>query len=189
MSETTDETREEVQVSLWAVDPPALIYSCGGRLREACKLLDNGRPGLVFAGDVPDLTQGVTRPGYYRTDKARGLFQVGAAPVGKLTATVVPEAGEILGGMDTDAATILRLKRERDAAIAERDDARAARIAATSYGIDIATRDAADVAAEMAAEAREDARYRVLDTTRARREGAAEALDDLARRLREGGGG
>ncbi len=74
------------------VDPPALIYFVTSKLCKhiaVYELTGSKATALAFAGDVADLYAGTTPPGTYRTNLARGWFQLGSAPAGSLAAKAI----------------------------------------------------------------------------------------------------
>ncbi len=54
-------------------------------------LYENGGTTITFQADTTNLYSGTTSPGQYRTDKSRGLVQLGSSPVGEITADVTGE--------------------------------------------------------------------------------------------------
>ncbi|MFH5927542.1 hypothetical protein, partial [Roseomonas sp. SXEYE001] len=87
------------QVTPMLIDPVARIYDAGGRV---VTLYESGDPtNIPYAGDVSDLYSGSWPLGTYRTNHARGLFQLHTAPTGTLTV-------DVIGGGDATAAGIAR---------------------------------------------------------------------------------
>lgn len=71
------------------VMPRDLIYSYSVTGASLSTLYERGRDVFVYDGDVLSLCDGARpAPGHYRTCNRHGLVQMGAYPVGPLTATV-----------------------------------------------------------------------------------------------------
>lgn len=70
------------------VDPLQRIYAWNDAPGEMVTLYEGGAAVFTFDGDVADLYAGGTSPGEYRTNKARGLFQLGSTAVRPITADV-----------------------------------------------------------------------------------------------------
>lgn len=84
------------------VDAVNRIYQWTDNAGTVAALYEGGATGITFAGDVADLYSGSTPAGQYRTNRARGLFQLGSAPARTITldATgdfVTPAPGTITG--------------------------------------------------------------------------------------------
>lgn len=73
------------------VDTSALIYQYSNGRGTVEAVYERGVEGFTDAGDTSDLYSGSTAPGTYRTDNSRGLFQLGASPLGEITADVTGE--------------------------------------------------------------------------------------------------
>lgn len=84
------------------VDAVNRIYQWTDNAGTVVALYEGGATGIMFQSDVADLYSGMTMAGMYRTNRARGLFQLGSAPVRTITldATgefVTPAPGTITG--------------------------------------------------------------------------------------------
>ena len=60
---------------------------------------EGGGGSISFQYDVPDLYAGSTAPGQFRTNAARGLFQLGSNPVQQITADVTGGPSNLIGGL------------------------------------------------------------------------------------------
>ena len=60
---------------------------------------EGGGGSITFAGDTADLYSGSTPPGQYRTNKARGLLQLGSNPVQQITADVTGGPSNVIGAL------------------------------------------------------------------------------------------
>jgi hypothetical protein len=81
---TTDAPVRNVAPTL--VDPAALIYQYTDAAGTIVALYEGGLAGdITAAGNVSDLYSGSTPAGQYRTDNARGLFQLGSTPARQIT--------------------------------------------------------------------------------------------------------
>lgn len=89
------------------VDPLNRIYQWNDGPGTLIALYERGAPVFTFQGNVADLYSGVTASGSYRTDRARGLFQLGAPAQGLITADVTGAFPS--GAMASTAATIAQL--------------------------------------------------------------------------------
>jgi hypothetical protein len=100
------------------VDPAALIYQYTDGAGTVEALYEGGHAGAggyVFAGNVADLYSGSTAAGEYRTDNARGLFQLGTQP---LRAITVDCTGAFPSGtVETSAALLAWRMLLEDAAV------------------------------------------------------------------------
>jgi hypothetical protein len=88
------------------VDPAHRIYQYNDGPGRIIALYERGAATITFQGDAADLYAGSTASGQYRTDDARGLFQLGATPVGLITCDVVGHFP--VAGHKTVAADIAR---------------------------------------------------------------------------------
>ncbi len=70
------------------LDPTWLIYQYNDAPGTVVRLYEGGAAVFTFAGDVADLYLASTPQGQYRTNNARGLFQLGSSPVHTITADV-----------------------------------------------------------------------------------------------------
>lgn len=80
------------------IDPTNRIYQWTDAAGELVTLYEGGNAGITFQADVSDLYTGSTTAGQYRTNKARGLFQLGSSPARAITADVTgsfPVAGAV----------------------------------------------------------------------------------------------
>lgn len=82
------------------VDAVNRIYQWTDNAGTVLAVYEGGATGITFSADVADLYTGSTPAGQYRTNKARGLFQLGSIPVRTITidATgdfITPAAGSI----------------------------------------------------------------------------------------------
>ncbi len=78
------------------VDALNLIYQWNDGPGELVNMYEGADTGITFQEDVADLYAGATNSGQYRTNKARGLFQLGRKPVREITVDVTgafPVAG------------------------------------------------------------------------------------------------
>lgn len=66
------------------LDPPNRVYRITDSGLIVTMIQDGPNDALRFQADVPNLYLGRTNPGSYRTDRSRGLFQLGSAPAGPL---------------------------------------------------------------------------------------------------------
>lgn len=81
------------------IDPAALIYQFSDFPASIAALYEGGREtGIAYAGDVTDLYAGSTPPGHYRTDLARGRFQLGSTPAGAITCDTLMASMEMTLG-------------------------------------------------------------------------------------------
>lgn len=89
------------------VDPVGLIYQWTDGPGELVNIYEGGLGGsITFQADVSDLTVGSTAPGQYRTNKARGLFQLGTSPTYSIT---IDCTGQFLSaGVITNVIAIAR---------------------------------------------------------------------------------
>lgn len=95
-------------VSPVLVDPIRRIYQYSDAPGVIVALYEGGLAGgIVNAGDVSDLTSGSVAGGYYRTDNARGLLQLGATPVRAITLDVI---GKFASGATASTAASLALR-------------------------------------------------------------------------------
>jgi len=67
----------DVVIDCRLIDAAHLVYECSD---VSAGIFDGGVP-LVYQGDADDLIGGRTLPGHYRTDRSRGLIQLGSPPV------------------------------------------------------------------------------------------------------------
>ena len=87
------------------IDEAQLVYQVhDGPINAVDAVRDRGVP-LVLQGDVPDVFAATVTAGQYVTDLARGVFRLGAAPAGLVTADV---EGDALGGYTATTAGIVR---------------------------------------------------------------------------------
>ena len=70
------------------VDPVRLIYQWTDGPGKLLVVYEGGATGITFQSNVSSLYIGSTAPGQYRTDEARGLFQLGSSPVRAITVDV-----------------------------------------------------------------------------------------------------
>lgn len=85
------------------IDPVNRIYQYSDAPGEVMRLREGGATPFGFAGDTTDLYAGTTPSGFYRTDDSRALFQLGAMPVGQITADVMgsfPNSGPVSTAAD-----------------------------------------------------------------------------------------
>lgn len=78
------------------IDAIHLIYQYSDGPGTVVQVYERGNAGFTSGGDVSDLYTGSTTAGQYRTNNARGLFQMGSTPAGTITADVTgqfPTAG------------------------------------------------------------------------------------------------
>lgn len=67
------------------IDSVANVWQVSDAEATITALYENGAAVFTFAGDVADLYTGSTPAGQYRTDTARGLFQLGSPNAGQIT--------------------------------------------------------------------------------------------------------
>lgn len=82
------------------VDATNRIYQWTDNAGSISALYEGGATGIMFQADVGDLYTGMTAAGMYRTNRARGLFQLGSVPVNPITLDaagdfVTPAAGSV----------------------------------------------------------------------------------------------
>lgn len=80
------------------VDPTNRIYQWNDGPGQVIALYEGGDANITHQANVADLYAGATNPGQYRTDNARGLIQLGSAPVRPITIDAVghfPGAGAV----------------------------------------------------------------------------------------------
>lgn len=85
------------------VDAVNRIYQYSDGPGTVVQLYENAAAGFSYGGNTSDLYSGSTAPGGYRTDNARGLFQLGSVAVGRITADVTgafPAAGALTEARD-----------------------------------------------------------------------------------------
>jgi hypothetical protein len=85
-------------VSPVLVDPSARIYAISDGPATVVNLYEGGASTITFQADTTNLYIGSTSAGQYRTDKSRGLFQLGGTPARAITADVFgnfPSAGVV----------------------------------------------------------------------------------------------
>jgi hypothetical protein len=79
------------------IDPTNRIYQYNDGPGTVVTLYEKGLGGAItFQANTTNLYSGTTSSGSYRTDNSRGLFQLGATPIGTITADVTgdfPVAG------------------------------------------------------------------------------------------------
>lgn len=97
------------------IDPINRIYQYNDAIGSVINLYEAGASVFTRAGDVADLYVGTTPAGQFRTNNARGLFQLGSAAVGTITADVV--GGFPVFGNTRVAMTIARLMMTEDMAL------------------------------------------------------------------------
>lgn len=88
------------------VDPVNRIYQYSDGAGGVVAVYEGGLAVFNNAGNVSDLYSGTTPAGQFRTDNARGLFQLGSAPVRPITCDcwgAFPAVGAVL-----DAANMVR---------------------------------------------------------------------------------
>lgn len=73
------------------VDAANRIYQYNNAPGTVQALYEGAYAGIPFQADTDDLYSGSTDSGKYRTDDARGLFQLGSDPVGEITCDVTGE--------------------------------------------------------------------------------------------------
>ena len=88
------------QVTPVLVDAVNRIYQWTDNRGVISAVYEGGATGITYAGDVADLYSGTTPAGQYRTNQARGLFQLGSTPVRTITLDasgdfVTPAAGSV----------------------------------------------------------------------------------------------
>lgn len=89
------------------VDPTRRIYQYSDAQAQIVTLYEGGLAGnIAHAGDVADLTAGSVAGGFYRTDNARGLFQLGAEPARPILLDAVGRFPS--GTLASTAAEIIR---------------------------------------------------------------------------------
>jgi hypothetical protein len=89
------------------VDPTNRIYQYSDGPGMVVAVAEGGdQTNIVFQTDVSDLYTGSTTPGHYRTNNARGLFQLGSTPVRTITADVT--GAFPVAGTQTTLAAIVR---------------------------------------------------------------------------------
>nr|WP_314074419.1 hypothetical protein [uncultured Roseococcus sp.] len=89
------------------VDPLNRVYQWNDGPGALIQLYERGGAVFTFAGDTTNLYAGTTPSGSYRTDRSRGLFQLGAPAQGAITADVTGAFPS--GAMASTPATIARL--------------------------------------------------------------------------------
>lgn len=67
------------------IDPTNRIYQYNDAPGRVIEVYERGAAVFTNGGDTSDLYTGSTSSGQYRTDNSRGLFQLGATPVGEIT--------------------------------------------------------------------------------------------------------
>ncbi|MCA6304541.1 MAG: hypothetical protein IM628_06950 [Phenylobacterium sp.] len=80
------------------IDPATNTYQYSDGPGTVVQVYEGGRAVFTAGADTTNLWAGSTAAGTYRTDNADGLFQLGAAPVGDITADVTgafPIAGTV----------------------------------------------------------------------------------------------
>jgi hypothetical protein len=80
------------------IDPATNVYQYSDGPGTVVAVYEGGRAVFTPGADTANLWAGVTAAGSYRTDNARGLFQLGSPPVGDITADVTgafPVAGAV----------------------------------------------------------------------------------------------
>ncbi|ONG56965.1 hypothetical protein BKE38_05060 [Pseudoroseomonas deserti] len=80
------------------IDPVARIYQYNDAPGTVVQVYEGGAAVFTSAGDVADLYTGTTPAGQFRTNNARGIFQLGSTAVGVITADVTgsfPIAGTV----------------------------------------------------------------------------------------------
>lgn len=88
------------------VDPVNRIYQWTDGPGQVVALYEGGDANIQPQGDVANLYSGSTSPGYYRTDNARGLIQLGSPAVRPITVDCIGHFP--LAGAVTTAAAIAR---------------------------------------------------------------------------------
>jgi hypothetical protein len=67
------------------IDPTNRIYQYNDAPGRVIEVYERGAAVFTNGGDTSDLYAGTTSSGQYRTDNSRGLFQLGASPIGEIT--------------------------------------------------------------------------------------------------------
>jgi len=93
------------------VDPAALIWQVSAAVGAIPAVYDRGA-AVTAAGDTGDLYAGSTTGGQFRTDLARGLFQLGSSPSGRITCDVEGDATGS-GYVERPGSLLLRVLREK----------------------------------------------------------------------------
>lgn len=70
------------------IDPVNQIYQYSDSVSSVVNLYEGGAATITRQSDVADLYVGSTTAGQFRTSNARGMFQLGSAPVGSITCDV-----------------------------------------------------------------------------------------------------
>lgn len=94
------------------IDPTNLVYQVHDGPVESITVYEGGL-AVTAGGDVSDLYDGTTTAGQFRTDLARGLFQLGSSPTQRITADVEGDKPDDLTyetGIGTLVSRLLRLR-------------------------------------------------------------------------------
>ena len=87
------------------IDTVNLIYQCHFRQIESIDSVYDKGAAITYDGDTSDLTSWVAIAGKFKTDLSRGLFKLGAKPVGLITADI---KGDSVGGYVNSADQIIK---------------------------------------------------------------------------------
>lgn len=89
---------KRLNVPATLIDRVNQIYQFSDAAVVFHQLYEDAGVTITFAGDTTNLYAGITPPGEYRTDKSRGLVQLGSKPVGQITVDLTgsfPLAGSV----------------------------------------------------------------------------------------------
>ena len=87
------------------IDTVNLIYQCHFRQIESIDGVYDKGAAITYDGDTSDLTSWTAIAGKFKTDLSRGLFKLGAKPVGLITADI---KGDSVGGYVNSADQIIK---------------------------------------------------------------------------------
>lgn len=97
------------------VDATHLIYQYSDAPGTVVQVYEGGNAGFTAGADVADLYTGSTTAGTYRTNNARGLFQLGSTPTRTITADVTGQFAS--AGAQTSLLNIARYLLAEDCAL------------------------------------------------------------------------
>lgn len=97
------------------IDPVANIWQWTDAAGSIVTMYENGKAVFTVGANVADLWTGTTAAGAYRTDSARGLFQLGSPRAGRIT--LDGHASFPVAGAVTTAAAIARYILAEDMAL------------------------------------------------------------------------
>jgi hypothetical protein len=103
------------EISPVLIDPAARVYQYTDAAGTIVALYEGGKAVFTAGADTTNLWSGSTAPGAYRTDNAKGLFQLGSTPQGDITADVT--GAFAAAGAVSSASEIARLLIVEDLAL------------------------------------------------------------------------